>query len=35
LIFATGATLFLVPTVFKIIRRPTPSRLKIAEVARS
>jgi CzcA family heavy metal efflux pump len=35
LIFATGATLFLVPTVFKLIRRRVPSSLKIPEVARS
>jgi multidrug efflux pump subunit AcrB len=34
LIFATGATLFFVPTVFKLMRRQ-PSAIKIPETARS
>ena len=35
LIFATGATLFFVPTVFRLLRRHKPSALRIPEAAKS
>ena len=35
LIFATGATLFFVPTVFRLLRRHKPSALRMPEAAKS